>query len=160
MKDKINNAFIRFYARMNDIMEDCVKEITEAVGEDLKEFELSILENVEKLKNEISNKHKVVSKEELRSECVTFLRDFGVKESYKGTEYLIYVLLNHRSSDVMNLSKLYEEISAEYLISSHTIRASFVSALKSVDEEYVTPKESLYTIMRDWETYKKDKELE
>ena len=156
MFDEISKSFQKVY----DAIDEWVEEVREILKQEAHQVLRQTIYEASKFKEELAKKKVKAMNTDLRSECITFLRDYGVKESYKGTEYLIYTLLAHRSSDNIKLGDLFKEISDVYGINVNTVRASFVSAVKSVDEEYMTAKESLYTIMRDWEIYKQDKELE
>ena len=140
---------------------DAIDEFTDYLNDTLKQRTQAYLRDslcqVVNLEKKLEKKK---TNDNLRSECITFLRDFGIKESYKGTEYLIYTLLTYNSSDNVSLKELYKELAQKYNINIHSIRITFVNALKSVDDEYMTTKDSLYAIMRDWEIYKQDKGLE
>ena len=146
---KINNIIDEFVEYVGDMLRQRAQESLRLLVRDASQFE-----------EELKDKKIRMQNIDLRSECITFLRDFGIKESYKGTEYLIYTLLTYRSSDNVKLNYLYKEIASVYNISDTTIRSSLIGVLKSVDDEYITAKESLFVIMRDWEIYKQDKGLE
>ena len=61
---------------------------------------------------------------------------------------------------VVNPKSEYIQGIKAYKTPEHSVRGNLNNALKSVDEEFITAKESLYAIMRDWELYKQEKELE
>lgn len=155
MFDDISKSFQKVY----DAIDEWVEEVREILKQEAHQVLRQTVYEVSKFKEEL-NKKKIVNPVTLRNECVTFLRDYGVKESYKGTEYIIYILLNHRSSDILKLSGLVDEIVKEYNAPKHSVRANLTRALEYIDENFVTPKDSLYTLIRDWEIYKQDKELE
>lgn len=157
MIDDISKAFQKVF--------DAIDEFTEYLNDTLKqrahESLRLTLRDVAQFEKELEeSKAKNINPNILRNECVTFLRDYNIKESYKGTEFVIYILLNHRSTENLKISELIKEIVKIYKTPEHSVRGNLNNALKSVDEEFITAKESLYAIMRDWELYKQEKELE
>ena len=122
-----------------------------------------VVKETNKFQEKLNASIKMVDPKELRNECITFLRDYNIKESYKGTEFVIYALLNHHSSENIKIANLVDEIIEVYKIppyGCHSVRGNLNNALKSVNEEFITPKECLYFLLREWELYKQEKELE
>lgn len=156
MINDINKAFQKIF--------DAIDEFTEYLNDTLKQRAQESLRltirDVEQFEKELSeSRTKVINPNIFRSECVTFLRDYNIKESYKGTEFVIYILLNHHSSENLKLSSLVKEIDAIYETPIHSIRANLVRALESIGEEFTTPKDTLYYLLREWELYKQEKGL-
>ena len=142
-----------------DAIDTCAEHIKTLLKAAVSQRMNEVIEEVNKFELQMKERIKVFDPEALRSECITFLRDYGVKESYKGTEFLIYILLNHRSTENLKLSALVKEIASVYKTPEHSIRANLNRALEYIDNDFITAKESLYTMLREWEIYKKDKEL-
>ena len=156
MKEEISKEF----QVVLDAIDTCAEHIKTLLRARVSQWMSDVIKETNKFQEKLNNSIKMVDPKELRNECITFLRDYNIKESYKGTEFVIYILLNHRSTENLKISELVKEIVKTYKTPEHSVRANLNNALKSVDEEFITAKESLYAIMRDWELYKQEKELE
>lgn len=155
MFDDISKSFQKVY----DAIDEWVEEVREILKQEAHQVLRQTIYETSKFKEEL-NKKKNVNPNTLRNECVTFLRDYGVKESYKGTEFIIYILLNHRSIENLKISTLVKEIANKYDTPINSVRANLRRALEFIDENYSTAKDSLYSILRNWEIHKQDKGLE
>jgi hypothetical protein len=135
MFDEISKSFQKVY----DAIDEWVEEVREILKQEAHQVLRQTIYEASKFKEELDKKKniKIANPITLRNECVTFLRDYGVKESYKGTEYIIYILLNHRSSDILKLSGLVDEIVKEYNAPKHSVRANLNRALEYIDENSV-----------------------
>ena len=146
-----------------DAIDNCAERIKILLRAKVSQWMSDVVKETNKFQEKLNASIKMVDPKELRNECITFLRDYNIKESYKGTEFVIYALLNHHSSENIKISKLVDEIIEVYKIppyGCHSVRGNLNNALKSVNEEFITPKECLYFLLREWELYKQEKELE
>ena len=143
-----------------DAIDTCAEHIKTLLRARVSQWMSDVIKETNKFQEKLNNSIKMVDPKELRNECITFLRDYNIKESYKGTEFVIYILLNHRSTENLKISELVKEIVKIYKTPEHSVRGNLNNALKSVNEEFITPKECLYFLLREWELYKQEKELE
>lgn len=157
MGSEITEAFLKVF----DAIDECVEEIRYALRKEAARSMDAIVKEALLFQKELEEKMpKPTDPLKLRSECLVFLRDYGIKESLKGTEYLISILLSHKSEENLKLKEIYQVAADKYQVNLSQVRGSIRGAVQEIaEEDNVSTKEVVYMIMRDWEFYKQDKGL-
>ena len=155
MKEEINREF----QVVLDAVETCAEHIKFLFKVKVSELMNEVIEEANKFELQLKEKIKVFDPENLRTECILFLRDKGVKDSFKGTEHLIYILLNYSYKGSPKFQTFCEDISNEYDVPITKVRSNLINVLRSFGDPYATSKDALFTVMRDWEIYKKERGL-
>ena len=157
MGNEITEAFLKVF----EAIDECVEEIRFALRKEAARNMDAIVEKALLFQKELEeNMPKPTNPLKLRSECLVFLRDYGIKESLKGTEYLISILLAHRSDENLKLKEIYQVAADKYQVNLSQVRGSIRGAIQEIaEQDNVSTKEVVYMIMRDWEFYKQDKGL-
>lgn len=157
MGNEITEAFLKVF----DAIDECVEDIRNALRKEAIRHMDNIVTNALLFQKELEERiPKPTDPLKLRSECLVFLRDYGIKESRKGTEYLISILLAHRSDENLKLKEIYQVAADKYQVSLSQVRGSIRGAIQEIaEEDEASTKEVVYMIMRDWEFYKQDKGL-
>lgn len=143
-----------------DAIDTCAEHIKTLLRARVSQWMNEVIEEANKFEVQLKERIKICDPENLRLECVSFLRNAGVKDSFKGTEHLIYILLNHSCEGSPKFQTLCEDVSGKYNTPIAKVRSNLINVLRSFGDPYATPKDALFAVMRDWAFYKKERGLE